>query len=341
MYETLAESLELKDGSKTDVIHVVPPDATYSPRLHAFFAHKSAHWRTYLNDSLEGKHAGTCADHFFLGLVDGEILGGMWYVGSPRNHLSVTTFGHVFTRPEARGRGIATRVMEQTCAYYRGAEGSEAMYLASGGEVPRRMYAKFGFVPVHGSIMRWTVDEAEDGDAFEARYFKAGRACSIRDADLGDCGNFEALFNSRELPLIVDHGLGVYRGRGFEGEFLKYLYEPLYGPVRVLETEPTRRVVGAALVRRFPGRHLGHIAELEFCVHAAYFAQAGDLIGSVQADLPPGIATVRCFSTGSDDPRSAVLEAQGFQAVAIEPGVLQEAEGGEKLLPLVTWHYRR
>lgn len=343
MSEIIAKDLLLKDGSRMDVVHICGGDCEYSQELKKFYSPWGREWRQYIYDAADGKYKGACEDHFFLGYVEGRAIGGMWFAGSPRNRLAVVTFGHVYTAAEARGRGISSMMMGQVCAFFSERIGGQAIYLATGWDgIARKIYEKMNFEALskNSIIMRWIVREGISGNDFEKKYFEPGHAVSMRDAEIGDCGNYEALFNSTDVPLIVDYGGKYFRNSGFESGYLGYFNTNQYPVLKMLETVDRHTVVGAALIRRLPGKWLEHICELEFCVNFSYWEKTEGFLCSTIGAFSSDAKVLRCVSSGQEDPRNPVLEKLGFKIVASEPGVVSEPESG-KIYDLNIWNLKR
>ncbi len=338
MPEFVAKALELKDGSCMDIMHIPGGDKEGSSAIKSFYSSWGREWRQYIFDAADGKFNDLCEDHFVLGLVDGKALGGMWFAGSPRNKLAVVTFGHVYTLTEARGRGISSVMMSHVCRYFKEHVRGKAIYLATGWTgVARKIYDKLGFSALSSNsiIMRWTTDGL-DGTEFERKYFEPGHASRIRDANIGDCGNYEALFNCANIPFIVDYSGRCFRNSGFESGYLGYLCSGNYSGLKMLETTDSGAVVGASMLRTPSGKWTGHVGDLEFCINYSYWDKAAELLDSSLASVSPDIKIIRSFSAGNDDPKGRILSELGFRVVSDEPGMMSDPDSGG-FYSLCTW----
>jgi len=321
-----------------EVLQIRPPDDEHRDTLLAFFGHKGKTWLPYIRESVAGELVEQVQDHYFLGLVDGEPLGGMWFAGSTANQMEVVTLGHVFTRERARGRGVSSGLTERVKTFFRDSLRGRAIYLATGFGFPRKIYEKADWKSVQpgSTVMRWIAQGPKEDEAFEQEFFAPGALCKTRIVNLGDLGSFEALLNARTIGM-TDAGLGLFSPGHFEEQLLTYIRDPNVDPLIALETQDRHRVVGMALVRRQDRRQRSHVGSIEFALHPAYGDYFPELLQALRRAVPQDITHLRAFAMPDGHPRVQWLSRAGFEKKAEESHQVCTSTDPVVLLPLQTW----
>lgn len=217
-------TVTLRSGERMTVKRVQPPEPSYQQKLADRYAHKGPTWRGDILRRLNGEFADSSLDDYFFGEVDGNVVGGLWTT-TPRDTRDVATLGHVFTDEAHRQKGICDFLMQAMTQAFRD-EGGQAMYLATGNPVARRIYEKYGFrlynppQSERGGIFQWVVSGEPN---FEERYFERATPLRVREVVWGDLPRFEALYNCPHPWLLKDEGLNVYRDVGYESQFLSLM----------------------------------------------------------------------------------------------------------------------
>jgi len=251
-----------------------------------------------------------------VGEVEGEVVGHLWYT-VPRDAQNVGTLGHVYTRPEWRGKGVCHALMEAATENFKG-HGGEAMFLSAGNPEAIRIYERFGFRKYNppegeGGIYRWLA--ARD---FEERYFAYMGKPEIREANWGDLPRFEALYNCPHPWLLRDYSLGVFRDTPFEAQFLQMMQdaESEWGTMLVMSTRQNH-VVGAARIVPGRSRWEEHVATLEFFVHPNYFVDMPELLSAAVEAARDLCDILRSFAPECDRERHSPLQELGFEMTAV------------------------
>jgi GNAT superfamily N-acetyltransferase len=319
---TQLDSVTLRSGERMDMTRLVPPDpACLEGNLAAFYAHKGPNWYGDILRRLQGKLVDCSLDHFYLGKVNGEIVGGVW-IGMPRDATDVGTLGHVFTPDRHRKKGICDALMAVCMKKFK-EEGGKVLYLATGNPVARRIYENYGFrvynppQPESAQIFQWTTTDEKN---FDEKFYAHAKPLKVREATWGDWTHLEALYNVPEHPwLIKDESLGVYKYVGYEHQFFSLMppLEEKRGVCLLLEN-PNHRVVGVTRLTRSPRMWNSHVATLEFFVHEFYFADAAPLVKETLARCGSlGVDLVHAYAASGDKERVHILEQQGFKNSAV------------------------
>jgi GNAT superfamily N-acetyltransferase len=168
MYEKLAD-VRLKNGEVVEAGIVLGPDEEWRLRVQELLLHKGDIWN-WQNTAMLREPLGI-EPRFHILHRDGV----------PFSHILITELcgvgllSHVWTRPEDRGCGAASKLMELAVNQFRERNG-RALYLGTGYDTPPyHIYRKLGFEgiePESGSMHFFTTSQAE----FEAEYFARGEA---------------------------------------------------------------------------------------------------------------------------------------------------------------------
>jgi len=299
-------------GPADSIIKVIrPPAGEYAEPIFRLLEHKGSPWTADIKERLEGERLEWSCDYFVIAEIKEKIISNIWF-GTSSQNKEIGTLGHVFTRPEHRGRGLCSALMEVACRIFR-EQGGLAIYLGSGTPVAIRIYERYGFRlynPPRGEsgIFRWVVKN--DPDSFDDSYF-APLPVSIRQGHPGDLSLMGALYNCPHPWLIKDFAHQVYREPGFEGQFLQMIEELKQGGCfRVLENS-ARQVMGAALLIPNKRPYQGHVKILDFLVHPNYFEHAESLVEGILTEAQPH-EVIRAYAASGDKDKIAVLKNSGF-----------------------------
>lgn len=167
-------SVRLKSGEDMTIVHAVAPEGDYGLDIPEFmhvrgpFKEGSA-WHRYLVRAWRGELADRVRVSFCVGEIDGEKVGVVGY-SAPETTLDVCTWGHVVTRSDQTGKGIATALTAASIEEFRELrDGPRAMFLSTGsdGAPPARVRE----VRIHRLRYRWRGrrDVAADGRGLGVR----------------------------------------------------------------------------------------------------------------------------------------------------------------------------
>jgi len=172
----------LRNGEAMSVKLVIPPASDYADKLVHFLEHKGDGALRSIRQRLRGDYAGICVDKYFVGEIAGRIAGQLWY-GYARSGTGIANFGHVYTEPEHRKKGITHELM---AAFREDLDASpvRAVLCGTGRPWVAAIYAKYGFRPVlegapAGALALLTKTAPASFAAFEEEYFRAGQAVSV------------------------------------------------------------------------------------------------------------------------------------------------------------------
>lgn len=334
-------TVTLRSGERMIVKRVQPPEPSYQQKLADRYAHKGPTWRGDILRRLNAEFADSSQDDYFFGEVDGNIVGGLWTT-TPRDTRDVATLGHVFTPEEHRQKGVCDFLMQAMTQVFRD-EGGQAMYLATGNPVARRIYEKYGFCLYNppqserGGIFQWVVSGEPN---FEERYFERATPLRVREVVWGDLPRLEALYNCPHPWLLKDEGLNVYRDVGYESQFLSVMRSIEEQRSVCLVLENARRViVGVAGLTKSSVRWSAHVANLELFVHPFYFADASRLVQDVLTRCSQmHVEVVHAYAASSDEAKSNILLSDGFHEAA---HLLRQFKVGGEMRDLLIFSLRR
>lgn len=324
----------LKTNEKLEVKIVSIPEETYANQIVAFSSLKPfdfhfeegywgmdaigshQYWSSELPKCLRGDFKDR-SDYFFVGEINNEIAGMMWYC-APKNTMDVATFGRVFTNPKYRGKGIAPKLMQIALATFREEHGL-AMYLATGNPVAAKIYEKQGFQRGDNGIYRWVV--SGNPERFDDEYYACREPLDFRPLTWADISRLEALFHS--IALYAKKGIqwnvlyyphGVTACRAYEGQFV-----PLMTAVdkKVMQCivfyNNLNRVVGFAALTPLPSWTQSHVRVMDFAVHPNYLSKAGLITQEIiKIAVSSRIRRLYCYAAETDVPKRTLLDQAGF-----------------------------
>jgi GNAT superfamily N-acetyltransferase len=177
---TLRE-VALKSGERMTIKLVTPPAEEYLEKLLRFLEHKPDAIRRNIKQRLQGHYAKYCVDKFFVGEIEGKIVGQVWY-GYSNSGTGIANFGEVYTEPEYRRRGISRELMKVFINDFWNSPAVAA--LCTAGDMAAGMYMQFGFQTVvpgtsYGPMILIRKGLAENFAEFEKEYYKPGSAVSV------------------------------------------------------------------------------------------------------------------------------------------------------------------
>ena len=309
MVRQLAE-VTLKSGQLMQCLLVEEPEARWAEDIRDLLVHKREHVHWHIGQCVAGP-LDALETRFYLGVVDGEAVGNIMTV----EHGGIGILGHVFTRPEQRRKGIASRIMTAQMEDFRERDG-RALTLGTGFDSPPFwIYHSYGFRSIaEGSGAMWYWGEPEQADEL------------WRAALTGTAPPRWEHWPLVNLLCAQPHGdrlrhaaRRVWGQRSFEGDFMKYKREldaeDSSIAARLLENE-AGLVVGWASVEDDP-LWGGTAALLDLFVHPAAWQGASGLLTALP--LPP--KPIFAYAD-EDSPKNDVLQAQGFSLQASWPEYL-------------------
>jgi GNAT superfamily N-acetyltransferase len=158
--------VRLKDGEWVELgVLSGPDDSAFARQLRTLLSHKGRIWQWQIEQSL-GRQFADAESLFYVVSRGGAPLANVMTVEA----RGVGTFGHVFTRPDERRKGMADVIIRHLMADFR-RRGGRALYLGTGYDSPAyHIYARHGFESVEpgSGHMAWF---AQGREAFEKEAF--------------------------------------------------------------------------------------------------------------------------------------------------------------------------
>jgi GNAT superfamily N-acetyltransferase len=309
MHESLG-TIELKDGERVEAGAVGGPDPEWAGRIEELLAHKGGIWN-WQNSTVLRRETGVEA-RFYLLHRGGAPFANMMTA----TYRGVGHFGHVWTEPEERRKGAASRLMDLQMEDFR-QRGGRALFLGTGFDSPAyRIYAAHGFgsVEERSGYMAWYTGSWE---AFEAEYFAAG-ASEIQEADWPHWPASAALFIGNFPGVVRCAPLGLFGRISTEGALLT-----------LIQAEEGRRAGGEsprakALVQTESGAQVGlaiwewdplwpETCLVDLYCHPRFWNRGSELLAALE--LPKAERYLAYTDPGCQE-KGRELLAAGFRATA-------------------------
>jgi N-acetylglutamate synthase-like GNAT family acetyltransferase len=321
------ETVRLKTGEQLVIKTLIPP-------LHGYVS-KVGCWGDIRDDLLNGKLTEWLFTPYFVGEIDGEVVGSMSYY-TPTDTRDVGVVEFVRTEEEHRSKGIASALMDCLIRRFRADDGI-ALYLCTTNPIAGSLYEKHGFWYHVGDGMRYFVPDA---GAFDQTYLAFSGPAQIRDVTWGDLPRASVLYNHREPSwLIKDYFTQTFRETRFESHFVRLMrqIEDRNGAFVVLENRE-QRIVGTAVLKRFDTFHEQHIATLSFRVCPSYFGQVSDLLtATAEKAKTLSIQGLQIYVADCDDDQREIVKAAGFVEEARLRNRLYDGEDMIDMLVYTLW----
>jgi GNAT superfamily N-acetyltransferase len=329
MIEIVTEK-KLSDGTGLRVSRFAPPDESpfritrylmaslgYEGWRNGF--RETGYWRQYYRESLAGNFAGEIADLLYLAEIDGQFASRMWFAHSRRSGIG--NFGHVFTEPEFRQRGLMRELLAPCVEDFMRSP-AKLLACATGSAFAARSYIKHGFELIYGgetgplALMKPGLGTFTE---YEKRAFAGSRITLVRKGTPGDqfdCDKFLAYSekvhrNPRDRRVFAAAGVSDFRCA---------MQESLSGNGLVTVAEnPAGVITGYAFILRI---NSGYV--MDFKLHPDYNADGGGFLGKTAemflAEFPPGI--IRCYLAAGDTERNEIARDAGFRQEAALDGAV-------------------
>jgi hypothetical protein len=299
----------LKSGERMRVLCVTAPDSEWEPQIRPFLAHKPPNYTAHIESAFAGQ-CGTLETRFYIGVVDGEMVGNIMTT----EQSGVGLFGHVHTRSDQRRKGICSAIMGHQMEDFRRRSGKTLLLGTGYQSAAYHIYASFGFQDWkvgRPGLMRY---ESEDYADFEAQFF-AGAGIRPARAEWRHWPLVSLLASLPTEVYLRSLTLDVWGVTLLEGPYCHFLHQYEGNPnasAAVLELE-TGAVV--ALATTVPdARWRGAVSLLDLFQHPN--VTAGDLTSLLEA-LPLPSGRTQCFADPRDTVKRAALEGSGFRQEAV------------------------
>jgi GNAT superfamily N-acetyltransferase len=263
------------------------------------------------------------SDYFFVGELDGKVVGTLWYC-TPAMCREIAYMGEVYTNEKQRRKGVATSLLEVAIDLFR-ENGGRAIYITNlCPNAPHRIYRKLGFqaygygLMTYGGIIRLTVNERSED--FDRSYYAYDSNTSIRYVNWGDLPHFIALLNYPHPWIVRAYNFGLIGpgvfdelGRSFMN-FMKTLKE---GNICLVLEDSRKRMVGTAYTSSLHTRSQSHVKTVDFLVHPNYLSEAAELLKALVEESGDGKAEkLQAYAAATDRSRTEILRLCGFKREA-------------------------
>lgn len=270
------QEYKLKNGEKLVVYKIIAPDNTMREELAKAFEEywEVSSWRQLNLEKLKGHFVKWCIDRYFIGEVNGIKIAIMSYT-LPSQKGEIATFGFVYTKPEYRGRGISSIMMNYVMESFNMERNLLTVYLAAGNLIAKRIYSKHGFCNYNGIVMRYLLPHVKNFDKF---YFSKVLKTRIRKVTWGDQPCFEALYNLPVNCFIRDYPSRTFEGIGFESQFLGMIENNKNKVTTLVLENEYKRVIGVSSLKPCNSVYENHLRVLDFFIHPNYLDKGEKLI---------------------------------------------------------------
>ncbi|MDD5697399.1 MAG: GNAT family N-acetyltransferase [Victivallaceae bacterium] len=311
-------TVKLKTGENLSVKCVEPPEAVYNEKLRRFLEHKGDSSMRDICERLNGNYTEFCIDKYFTGEIAGNIAAQMWYGISLKTGMG--NFGHVYTEPEHRKKGIVNELMGFLIEDFQNSPG-KALFCGTGSPWIADIYRKYGFQLIkqgadYGPMVLTKQNYAENFNELEKKYFAPDLSFTVRIADPGDQFDCDKvlgyskgirelasprIFLSAQIPTFMEAMFRVKDKKGL---------------VTVAETS-IGSIVGWSFVLNLGSPDEQEAKVFDFMIHPNYSKQAEQFIKqSTQLAIDRGITKIYSYVCSNESKKIKNLLGAGFIEVA-------------------------
>ena len=339
----------LKSGEKMTIKLVTPPAEEYLDKLLRFLEHKPDTIRRNIKQRLQGLYVKYCVDKYFVGEIEGKIVGQIWY-GYSNSGTGIANFGEVYTEPEHRRKGISTELMKVFKGDFVNSPAVAA--LCTAGDTAAGLYMQFGFQPVvpetsFGPMILIRKGLAENFAEFEKDYYKPGSAVSVMPGsmkhrhDVDTLLRFSTILRRRQENWASLSGSGA-RLAGRVGPACRvtdymeacFMAEDGKGHVFVAVTDKGN-VVGWAFLLNPASESEQKSMVFDYEIAPAYGGSAGLLVReSMRLAGERGAQRAWAWCRALDSEKTNLLLAEGFTEAARLSNYFSEGEEASDMVVL-------
>ena len=283
----------------------------------------------YLKGCLRGDFCETSLDPFFLGRIEGEVVGDVGCQVA-RDQAELGSLGWVFTKPEQRGKGISSCLTEFAVQWFD-RRGGLCMQLGTANPIAHHLYEKYGFRDYNGHVMR-RLSGGTEAEKFDEFLFAASGRPVVRRAEWGDASRVAALYAAPHPWLIQDHRESLFSHPTLVTRRYFSIFPSLMlraerpGSLYVQEC-PGNRLVGVAAVLPQEGECQAHVGCLDFLIRPNHLGRARELVQRVLEEaVRGGITTVLAYFASCDQEKMELAEKAGLRPVATLPDHFRAGE---------------
>jgi GNAT superfamily N-acetyltransferase len=294
--------ITLRDKTRADIFRVSAPDEEWTSQIAHLLGHKPASFR-WANELMLRESLGIEV-YFYVVAINGSCFANI----KTMDFQGVGILGDVFTRPENRGRGAASHLMQAVMDDFK-TRGS-ALYLGTGYDTaPYHMYAKYGFKGIEPNSGTMHYFASAD---FEEKYFAPAPA-TIRALDWRHYPVSPALFTASIPGVVRNLPLGLIGRRNSEGalvEFLKKMREDVSSCGGFGLQKENGALVGLAAWDCDPA--WPDVARVDVFCHPDFWHCAIQLLDATLDSIPNSKRALMAYGDTQCPQKSIVFEQAGF-----------------------------
>ncbi len=317
--KTCLGTVPLENGQQMEVYLLTTPADGYTEKLCHFLEHKGPVYFRDIQQRLLGNYASVCIDKYFIGEIEGEIAGQIYY-GYPVDGTGIGNFGHVYTEPRHRKKGISKELMPFVMEdFYKSP--ARALLCSTGTPWVAKIYFEYGFQPVvpgadSGPLVLFNKGVAGDFDGFSQEYFTAGSSIRTKLGSMKECFDADKMLacdlgrrNIEWRRVGMASCVNDYRGAVF-------MQEDGQGIVTVATSE-YGSLVGWGFFLNTGSVHESSSKVFDFIMHPNYESQTREFIGrSLAIAEEEGIGRSVAYCISLEDEKIGLLKDSGFKQVA-------------------------
>jgi len=301
MYTKLFDTTD-RTGCPVEIAVITSPDNVTLPEVLDLLAHKGEIWLWQMR-RLFGQEAREVHSRFFVARIDARIVSTIMLT----EYTGIAIFGHVYTLPSRRQRGLSTILVNALLEDFRKRTGLLIILFTEYPSVAYRLYAKYGFTPLEkeSGIMYYP-----DSGLRVLDDLASPETAGVRPAQWKDYPILAAsALNARNYPIKVFATDAVGQAP-FEVHFICLAHNreshPSHNQINVLAKKSNDIPVGLASIMPDKRRGKGTYC-LDAFVCNGYENYLAELIESL--NIPPATA---CYVEAQNSPKIKALRNLGF-----------------------------
>ena len=284
--------------------------------LLTLLSHKRGPWMDDIRSRTQGECGGSL-DHYILARADNRLVAHLWYTVSA-DDKRIGFLGHVYTRPDYRRKGIASRLMEAAMADFVG-EGGMVMQLYTSNVVTVPFYERFGFENVYaGQALHeidWYMRYPAEAQGLLDRWLSPAES-KIRKVGSGDLPKYCLLYNLEHRTRLKDCAQGIGTGLECEYKFITTVDKISRSEGVCCVLENGEIIVGAASLMKPGFTHLSHVAVVDFYLHPGFKSRGRELLDACLSQTSElGVEIV--YAMGVDEEKRRTFAHLGLRQKAV------------------------
>ena len=301
MYAKLFDTAD-RTGSPVETGVITNPDNQMMPEILDLLAHKGKIWVWQMR-KLFSEEAREVQSRFFVARMDARSVSTIMLT----EYAGIAIFGHVYTLPARRQRGLSTILIDAVLADFRKRHGRLIILFTEYQSVAYRLYEKYGFASLEkaSGIMYYPDTGPQVLDDITS-----SETADVRPAQWKDYPLLAAsALNARDYPIKV-FATDAVGQVPFETHFIYLAHhreeDPSQNQINVLAKKSNDFPVGLAAI--MPDKHRGQGAYcLDAFVCSGYESHLSELMASL--NIPP---ETDCYVEAGNLPKIKALRNLGF-----------------------------